>query len=299
MNTVNGRNASEVLEAESRDATGAQAGRGWGVAGYPRPSFLAATHLIFLLTLRQLLARKKLIFLFVLLVFPSFIAIVMKWNAEAGLHYLAPLAYLLFLTPIICLFQGASVFGDDVDQKTIGYILVRPIAREAVYLGKWAGVAATSFTMLAFAAVATFLPESYGGSIGSILDYHLFRKLPAFLGVLLLGVALYSALFMLIGLAVRRSTLTGILYYVFVEVAFSMLYGPPSELSIAHHLQRLLPGEFSTVERLQRREILNLDATEPVSGLVVLLGLGAFLFVLMGFGMAAARRNDFHASDDD
>jgi ABC-type transport system involved in multi-copper enzyme maturation permease subunit len=287
----------------------AASGLAWEIAAAPLgaaaeravPGFWTASKLVMFLTVRLLLARKKLFFLLALIAVPAFITIVTKMAGEEltlGYPTLVPNATLLFLAPLLCLFQGGSVFGDDVDQKTIGYLLIRPVSRDAIYFGKFLGVALVSFALLAFSALACYLPAFYTDGIGSLFLEPNVSDFVNLLGVMALASMLYAALFMLLGLVMRHVMIAGIVYFVFIEVMFTWLYGPPSALALCHHLQRLLPVRFDTVERITLRE-MGRETVELVSRPIELAGLILVLAVLMAGGMAAARSNDFHARDDD
>ena len=78
------------------------------------------------------------------------------------------LLFLRFAVPVLGVWYGTSLIADEVEEKTITYLFVRPIRRGAVLLGKYlAYLACTSLVVLAaatlvYAAVVTrsSLPES-------------------------------------------------------------------------------------------------------------------------------------------
>lgn len=266
------------------------------------PGFGSAVRLVFLLTVRQLLARKKLIYLCVLVALPSFAAIVMKTQG-VGItefwHALAPMAFLVFLTPIIALFFGGSVFGDDVDQKTIGYLLIRPISRDALFIGKTVGVTLITFGLVIFSAIAAYLPSVYAGSIASLVDQRHLKEFAGLAAVLFCASLIYSIFFTVLGLRFRHVMITGILYFVIVEIGFMALPGPPAMLSMSHHLGRLLPRAFATVEVLQEEEIFRRQALQGVDPWGELGGLALFAALLLFVGIVSVRGNDFYENDDD
>lgn len=268
----------------------------------PIPSFLGTVNLLTLLTVRQLLAKKKLIFILVLLFLPTFVAVILKAHGidlDRGYYILVPTAYIVFLAPLLCLFQGASIFGEDVDNRTMCYLLMRPISRDAIWCGKVLGVALVSFVLLTFSAIATYMPSVWRGSIGSLFDPLLLSDLGGLIGVIGIACFVYTALFVLISLCVQHVMIIGILYYLIVEAAFSMLPGPPAAISISHHLGRLLPRRFATIEILQYENIFQQDVMQGVSRWSEFAGVLLAFAAFSALGIYRTRNNDFYTAGDD
>ena len=91
-------------------------------------------------------------------------------------------------------FYGTGLIADEVDDKTITYLFVRPIPRGAVLLGKYlAYVVCTTLLVLPSVVIVYFLVVPIGGgSIGAA-----FPALVTDLGLLALGLASYGAVFAL------------------------------------------------------------------------------------------------------
>ena len=63
--------------------------------------------------------------------------------------YVIWMLYLTVIVPILGVFYGTSLMADEVEDKTITYLFVRPIRRGAVLLGKYlAYVVCTVFVVL-------------------------------------------------------------------------------------------------------------------------------------------------------
>src|SRR5512142_729687 len=59
------------------------------------------------------------------------------------------LLYLRFIIPILGVFYGTSLIADEVDDKTITFLFVRPISRASILLGKYlAYLVSTVFVVL-------------------------------------------------------------------------------------------------------------------------------------------------------
>ena len=99
--------------------------------------------------------------------------------------------YIPFIIPVLGVFYGTSLIADEVDDKTITYLFVRPIPRGAVLIGKYlAYVVCTTLLVLPSVVLVYFLFVPIGGgSIGAA-----FPALVTDLGLLALGLAFVRGL---------------------------------------------------------------------------------------------------------
>src|SRR5436190_15701283 len=119
------------------------------------------------------------------------------------------LLYIRFIVPVLGVFYGTSLIADEVDDKTITYLFVRPIPRAAVLLGKYfAYLACTTLLILPSVMIVYFLIVPInGGRIGAE-----FPSLLADLGMLFAGLASYGAVFALVGAWLKRPLVVGLIY---------------------------------------------------------------------------------------
>src|SRR5215216_6433195 len=116
--------------------------------------------------------------------------------------------YLRFTVPVLGVFYGTSLIADEVEDKTITYLFVRPIRRGAVLLGKYlAYVVCTVFVVLPSVVIVYLLIVPINGSLGGS-----FIDLLKDLGLLALGLAVYGAVFSFIGAKLKRPLLIGLMF---------------------------------------------------------------------------------------
>ena len=117
------------------------------------------------------------------------------------------LLYLRFVVPVLGAFYGTSLMSDEVEDRTITYLFTRPVPRGAVIIGKYlAYLACTALVVLpSVTAVYLLITPVSGGSIGGT-----FPQLLTDLGLLALGLAVYGAVFALIGALVPRPLVAGL-----------------------------------------------------------------------------------------
>jgi len=138
---------------------------------------------------------------------------------------------------VLGVFYGTALIADEVDDKTITYLFTRPVTRGAVLLGKYlAYLACTIFVVLPAVVVVWLLIVPLNGSLGQS-----FPDLLTDLGLLGLGLAVYGALFALIGTAMKRPLLVGLLFVFGWETGVMALPGYLKRFSVAYYLQGLVP----------------------------------------------------------
>lgn len=261
----------------------------------------AAIGTIALLTVTRLLRTRRLIFLFILAGLPTFIATIIRHaDGEAGdriFDAFAPIAFLFLLAPLVNVFQTAGVFADEVDDRTLGYLLVRPIAREYILAGKALGAWATTSLFLAAAAALVHLPSLWTGDPAAPIHPERLADLGVFVAVLSVATALYVGYAILAGILLSRPVLWAIAYMLVVEVAFScFLNGPPAKLAVTHHLARFLPARYRTPEELWEEGGLGVEG--DFSPIVTAGGLLVLFVAVYAAAVMAVRRSEFPLKDE-
>ena len=172
------------------------------------------------LTMRQLFARRRLslavAFSFVPLVATMFFKIVAEDRPGGGLSFLTGLNRELIigtLVPLAAAVFGTTAFGCEVDDGTLVYLLVQPIARWRIVLSKYIVAVLSTIAVMVPAMV---LPWLVVRDTGASSD--LFRGF--FVGGAL-AAAIYCALFLSLGLASRRALLLSLLYVIGFEAVLS------------------------------------------------------------------------------
>ncbi len=153
------------------------------------------------------------------------------------------LLYLRFIVPILGVFYGTALVADEVDDKTITYLFVRPIARRAILLGKYlAYVASTLLVVLPSVMIVYFLTTA--------LDLHVIaQSFPALVKDLVLlgaGLAVYGAVFAFVGTRVKHPLVLGLVFAFGWEQFALFVPGYLRRLTVMYYLQALVPHTMPT-----------------------------------------------------
>jgi ABC-2 type transport system permease protein len=179
---------------------------------------------------------------------------------------------------IVALFLGCGALGEEIEGRTLPYLLTRPVSRSALLLGRWIAAIATASVMIGAGVVALYL-----ATVGQMGMEALVVDLPV-LGWALLGVALslvaYCAFFMLLTITVKWPLLVGLgLLFLWEEWAAS-LPGKLPHYTILHHVYTLLghwSGEPTYVRLANRFREPLLTASESLQVLAWIAGVSLAL----------------------
>jgi ABC-type transport system involved in multi-copper enzyme maturation permease subunit len=267
--TAVGHDVSDERKATSRQS--AVPGSRFPVPG-SRPegglSLVSAATRIFDLSLDQMLWSRRTVFMALVVGGPLLIAVMVRvvdlFAAGAGgisIDGIKPSSgaifgaivwvYLRFAVPVLAVFYGTSLMADEVEDKTITYLFSRPIPRGAVLLGKYLAYLACTVSVVLPSVVLVYvlIMSRPGGSLaGAFLD------LLKDLGIIVLGLAAYGAVFAWVGAQFKRPLLTGLAFVFAWEPAMLVIPGYLRRFTVAYYLQGLvpqaMPADDSTVSLL-------------------------------------------------
>jgi ABC-type transport system involved in multi-copper enzyme maturation permease subunit len=207
---------------------------------------------VFDLSLGEMLWARRTIFMAVVLGLPIVIALVMRvvdiwWRAPFTVNgervggatlfgMLIWWVYLRFVVPALGVFYGTALIADEVEDKTITYLFTRPVPRSAILIGKYlAYLVCTTLVVLPSVMIVFFLLVPLA-EIGSS-----FTALLTDLGLLALGLAVYGALFALVGALLQRPLIAGLVFAFGWEQIAMLMPGYVRRLTAVYYLQGLVP----------------------------------------------------------
>lgn len=208
--------------------------------------FLPAARGVFGLTLEGMLWSRKSALMAVLLGLPVVLSLVYRVSLQVQMPRLTALDlyaqlvvlyYVRNVVPLAALFYATSLVADEVEGKTLTYLLTRPIRRGAILAGKLAAYLATTLALSLPAIVASFfvLATERGVSGFGARVPDLLRDT----GTVALALLAYGALFTLMGVVLRRPMIPGLLFLFGWELLV-YLPGHVPRLTITAYLRSLV-----------------------------------------------------------
>ena len=198
--------------------------------------------------------------------------------------------YLRLSVPLLGVFYGTALIADEVEDKTITYLFTRPVSRGAVLVGKYfaylgcTGLVVLPSVMLVFFLVVPLL----GGSIGTS-----FPDLAKDLALLALGLAVYGALFALVGAWFKRPLLTGLVFIFGWEPIVVVVPGYMKRFTVSYYVQGLVPHAMPQDGAVTAiLSVLQVNEVVP-SPAVSLIGLGVILAGGLSLATWVVKRREY------
>lgn len=198
--------------------------------------------------------------------------------------------YLRFTVPVLGVFYGTALIGDEVEERTITWLFTRPVARGGVLAGKYlAYLVCTAVVVLPSVMLVYFLVVPLlGGSIG--------RNFPVLLldlGLIGAGLAVYGAVFALVGVWFRRPLLTGLVFVFGWEPVVVVLPGYLKYLSVAYYLQGLAPHAMPRGDALSVIQALLTSVQTPLGAWANLAALACIWVVAAAAALRVVERREY------
>ncbi|MBD3290644.1 ABC transporter permease subunit [candidate division KSB1 bacterium] len=204
-------------------------------------------------TLNQLKNKKTIIVALIGLI-PVFIALLLTllnplingMNEQMDTIYpsFVFMMYLHFLVPITALFLGSGIIADEVEDRTMQLLLVRPVMRSMIVLVKYLSAMMTGAIIIFLSLLISYLIFALSYPVDSLSgDVQFFAQGYA---VLILGLMTYSILFTLLGGLLKHPLIVGILFVFGWEKLIPYIPGNARHFTIMNYLQRLFPNLASS-----------------------------------------------------
>ncbi len=204
---------------------------------------------LFRLSLRQLTGKWRLLLLLLLAALPVGLAVLValtlgedETSNEEFVDTLLDALLIGGVMPIISLVLATALFGNEVEDRTLNYLTLRPVPRYQIVVAKLAAALAIGLPLIVLSGViAAWLGA---GSIGSkivVLDSTP-RAIAAIGLALLLGSVAYTSLFTWAGLMSTRALPYALVYVVLWEGVVSSFLGGIRYFSVRGYTLGLVHG---------------------------------------------------------
>lgn len=220
-------------------------------------SLLHTTLLLFRIHLGRSFLTRRTLLCAALALLPAAIAWTLAQFSRriAAVDIAAHLGWLLMLqvlVPLLALIVGSAVITEEIEDRTITFLLTRPIPRASILLGRWlaALVMLSLLLTLGSALLVWAASTSHVTAVGvsPLSDQAADESLLAggivapLLQAALLGGAVYSALFAVAGVFFAHPMIVGLAYSFAIEVLLANLPGKNQSLTIQYYLRSWIAG---------------------------------------------------------
>lgn len=193
------------------------------------------------LAVRQLAGNRRVLWVVLLALLPVLLALVIQGEAGSDPKKTLEDAAGLFkglivsvLLPIVALVVGTSVFGAEVDDGTITYVLGKPVPRWRIVL--------TRIVVAALLTAAVLVPSTLLSMIIGLRGVDAPGAVAGFTAAVAAGGLFYCALFVGLSLSTRRALVAGLAYVAIWEGVLSNTFGGSRALSVRQYTLSIADG---------------------------------------------------------
>lgn len=192
------------------------------------------------LAVRQLAGNRRVLWVVLFALLPVLLAFLLQAGGSDAKETLDDAAGLFqgltvsVLLPIVALVVGTSIFGAEVDDGTITYVLGKPVPRWRIVL--------TRIVVAGLLTAAVLVPSTLASMIIALRGTDAPGAAAGFTVAVAAGSFLYCALFVGLSLTTRRALVAGLAYVVIWEGLLSNTFGGSRALSIRQYTLSIADG---------------------------------------------------------
>ena len=194
---------------------------------------------VFWQSLRQLTGRWRLALIFLLAALPIGLAIIVFFAArdaddfdESFINVLLDGMLVAGVLPIVTMSLSTAAFGNELEDRTLSYLVLKPISRWRIAMPKFLASIAISGPLLVASSVAAVL-LGFEGSLRAAL---------AVGAAVLAGVVAYAAIFTWLGLLTNRAIAFALIYVLLWEGVISSFIQGVDYLSVRGYTLAIMYG---------------------------------------------------------
>jgi ABC-2 type transport system permease protein len=229
---------------------------------------------VFTLTVRQFAGGKAVRVVAGLSFLPALFALIYLINPDVDdpRHFVATTMFrgliVAPLLPITVLILATGALGNEIEDRTLPYLTLKPIGRLRIVVEKFVGVIAVAAPLISAGTAATYF-LAFRGESGDNL-----RMLWAMLAAILVGVVGYGAIFLLVSLLITRALLAGIIYALLWESLLGRFLPGLRVVSVRHFVESVF------VKILDDPEVTVKSATSITASLIT-IGAATVLSIIL------------------
>lgn len=271
---------------------------------------------VYRITLRDLVRSKKALFAALVSLVPAILAILVvidisTWASEEHFTFL-PLTntgFLYFLLPatipLVALILAGGLIADEAEDRTLSYLLVRPISRQSLYFSRGLAVLTVAMALTFVQFLTGWMVDGFHhllhadpGQTIRIDDDHYsaagiyWMWLPVGLVLTAFATTLYVAMFGAGSvLFTRFHFFANLLFLLLWEIGIGFSFAPTAWLSANHGVRALVVAIDPTLDRWDGATVV--DGAWGWFGIVPAL---LWLAVWVVAGLQIVHRRDFHVT---
>lgn len=234
------------------------------------------------LTLRQFTAGRSLWVVAIFSFLPCLFAAIYSFGIDEPAHdwvffYVQELyrgLVVATLLPIVTLILATGAFGNEIEDRTLHYLTLKPVSRWRLVLEKYLGVLLVAIPLQVAGLTAAWLIVFHQDIASADAQNSITAVLPSAVA----AICAYGAVFLLVSLWMRRALLAGVFYVLIWESLFGRFLEGLKLVSIRHYAESIAVG------LLDHPDVILKGANSVIVSVVVLA-----VITLFALSMSARR----------
>ncbi len=190
------------------------------------------------LSLRQILGRWRALVIGLLAAMPALLVILIRVLGESELAFSNETIDLIIdgmviggIMPIVTMALASAAFGNELEDRTLYFLVLKPVARVSIVLAKLLATLAVAVPLVVASGVAAAILLGAEVQVAGLLAL-----------VLAAGVTAYASIFTLAGMLTPRAIAYGLVYVLVWEGLLSSIVSGVRYLSVRGYTLALLHG---------------------------------------------------------
>jgi ABC-type transport system involved in multi-copper enzyme maturation permease subunit len=193
--------------------------------------------------------------------------------------------YFTFIIPIISLLFTSAVVVDDRDNRTITYLLSRPISKVNIFMNKYFSAYLAALFMIVPSMILTyFIMSGYKDGIDTAMDN--LKIIGVLIGLTVLGLFIYSAAFTLSTSIFKYPLVLGLIYIFFFDQLMSSMPFSINRIGIRYYLTTIASSNLGSYTAFEIYEPM-----DPWMAGLILCVAGIVMYILANLIFT---ERDFH-----
>jgi ABC-2 type transport system permease protein len=192
--------------------------------------------------------------------------------------------YLQILILLYTLIFGTSLVNEDIDNRTVTYLINRGMKRWEVVVYRYTGFIITLSVLFFFSIGINYVLLSFHGSFEGMISHLDF--LAAMLGITIISIIVYGSLFIMVGISFRKPLMIGLLFAFIWEIFIANIPGNIKSITIIYYLRSLF------------HHWIPISASGDLTGMTALTTAFILLFLFtslfLALGIFIFSRKDLH-----
>jgi ABC-type transport system involved in multi-copper enzyme maturation permease subunit len=175
--------------------------------------------------------------------------------------------YIQLLIPVLALLFGTLNINEEIDHKTLIFLTTAPIPKPSILVGKFAAFVTLSAIIVNSGFVLCFIIIN----INHFGDLSYVSEFLSFMGVGILALITYMAIFTLMGALLKKALVLGLMFIFGWENVVQYFPGATQKLTVSHYLKSMLPPANQSSDALMSILTSLLERSSTLESITVLL----------------------------